>query len=922
MTKYYPPSIPGALPAFYGEYLTVPFTMSRAVSQNSVYRFAIKIKTVQSNRLICSMYTDDINYETGEARFYVKDYMNSFVVGRSYKVQIAYESRDGVVGYYSSVGVIKYTIKPKVFIEGLELKTNNSNLMTYTGHYLQDYPNGSGDISEKVYSYCFTVWNSDGEIVATTENKIHNHETDDEIYESYDIYDMDITLKDGENYFIQYSVITTNGLKESSPKYRIVSQNTVAPEIKADLVVIMNDENGYMTITLQGEKNNGVESVAIGTFLISRSSSEDDFSTWHPVLRFALNGERPSKWIWKDFTIQHGYFYQYALQQYNQETGLYSDKIYSDKIQACFEDAFLFDGERQLRIRFNPKVTSFKQDVLETKTNTLGAKYPFIFRNGNVSYKEFPIAGLISYQMDNEELFIDKKELGFKYDLKKDFTRFITLNPDIKATDEKYFNSLDVYSQLSLQQAYKNRDSANGIMNILTSNETKMEAPDDLKDHMVLAERIFKLKVLEFLTDGKPKLFRSPSEGNYLVRLMNVSLSPEDKLGRMLHSFTSTAYEIAESNYFNLNDSGIIKISEPEVMETRWETIELAKITKRTKLNQYPAYSIDCKDMAPGDQIAFGESASNCSIITIGMTGAYKVNFETPINYIGFISQIGAGAFPKQGLLTYSYKSPTFNQFNTYKSVINEDIPLKQYYGSVNVFEDLEDLKHKITGFYLLHFSRREVQTIYADTSRSNGGDPVYYTSPHAPTQTEESRNKLEISPVDPLILYKVYKIGDVNNDFYYIDGRTRQNIGKQVSYKIYINDKEIDLTDRQMDYELRKPQGITKLIVSNGIVSDIVLQRKEIVYTVEETNATVAKNKSEYLSFLDQLKRFINSNEATRYVWPNAVNPSQTAEYLNTRYNEEFETLRKTKNTSYQKFLDSISKALDGLKKEALENG
>jgi hypothetical protein len=37
---------------------------------------------------------------------------------------------------------------------------------------------------------------------------------------------------------------------------------------------------------------------------------------------------------------------------------------------------------------------------------------------------------------------------------------------------------------------------------------------------------------------------------------MNTSLSPNDTLGRLLHTFTSTAYEIAEYNYSNLKDYG------------------------------------------------------------------------------------------------------------------------------------------------------------------------------------------------------------------------------------------------------------------------------------------------------------------------------------------------------------------------------
>jgi hypothetical protein len=69
-------------------------------------------------------------------------------------------------------------------------------------------------------------------------------------------------------------------------------------------------------------------------------------------------------------------------------------------------------------------------------------------------------------------------------------------------------------------------------------------------------ERQFKMEALEWLTNGKPKLFRSPAEGNFIIRLMNTSLSPNDTLGRMLHTFQTTAYEIAECNYNNLQDYG------------------------------------------------------------------------------------------------------------------------------------------------------------------------------------------------------------------------------------------------------------------------------------------------------------------------------------------------------------------------------
>jgi hypothetical protein len=42
--------------------------------------------------------------------------------------------------------------------------------------------------------------------------------------------------------------------------------------------------------------------------------------------------------------------------------------------------------------------------------DTIGSRYPFIFRNGVIDYKEFPIGGLISYLADDNELFLNHAE--------------------------------------------------------------------------------------------------------------------------------------------------------------------------------------------------------------------------------------------------------------------------------------------------------------------------------------------------------------------------------------------------------------------------------------------------------------------------------------------------------------------------------
>jgi hypothetical protein len=71
---------------------------------------------------------------------------------------------------------------------------------------------------------------------------------------------------------------------------------------------------------------------------------------------------------------------------------------------------YLSDKDRQLKLAFNPKVSSFKPVILETKTDTIGGKYPFIYRNGHVYYHELPISGLISCQLDDFNLFTSEDE--------------------------------------------------------------------------------------------------------------------------------------------------------------------------------------------------------------------------------------------------------------------------------------------------------------------------------------------------------------------------------------------------------------------------------------------------------------------------------------------------------------------------------
>ena len=112
------------------------------------------------------------------------------------------------------------------------------------------------------------------------------------------------------------------------------------------------------------------EKLGQGTFILSRSSEKTNFMEWEIINKFSLIFEKPSSREWKDFTVEQGIRYKYSIQQTNNKD-LYSERIISDEILVDFEDAFLYDGKRQLKIKFNPKVSSFKKHLKILEVNIL-----------------------------------------------------------------------------------------------------------------------------------------------------------------------------------------------------------------------------------------------------------------------------------------------------------------------------------------------------------------------------------------------------------------------------------------------------------------------------------------------------------------------------------------------------------------------
>lgn len=137
--------------------------------------------------------------------------------------------------------------------------------------------------------------------------------------------------------------------------------------------------------------------------------------------------------------------------------------------------------------------------------------------------------------------------------------------------NDNYPNANDTMSE-RFESKYLDGQSANAVAaNTKASyQDNEFEAEDsfdittDINGDNIYIERVFREKVEEFLNDFTYKLYKSPTEGNITIGLMNVTLSPVSSLGRMLYSFSATAYEVADHSLGELNSLGIISIGEYE----------------------------------------------------------------------------------------------------------------------------------------------------------------------------------------------------------------------------------------------------------------------------------------------------------------------------------------------------------------------
>ena len=614
MATLFPPILAASQPAFVSaSSYAIKFTMPELVSLSSIGHIQIKITKQSNNASIVKTekYPDgiiykkksDINFANGEVNILDSDLAApGWQQDTYYKVQMRFGADSDLpwlnegnlkefynwkttqitnntttyqtFGEWSTIMVLKCIDKPVIIISNEQSSGSNGNVQfdsilhavdtitpLLSGSYgcisnepvdkyrFRIYKNQSTDETNLFLDTGWLQHNVTQDNVSLDKNWLQENQIKDLIGKtpavlSTDKHRFKQALSENEQYTLIYSVITKNGYEGSSnPNYfevipsRLNQLTGMSLEVYDHTNALANEE-GCMVLAIDFK-----DSIS-GNFIIIRTDEYSNYTYWEDLCYFTVIGT--NNIVYKtDYTIESGIKYKYAIVKEN-SAGYRSIPLMEKDAPARWVDFqynYILGTKGHIRLMYDNTIQSFKKNVLQNKQDTLGGKYPTITKNGYAYYSEFQVEGLISIEQEITD-YADAS--GFKF---KPGDRFI-------GADKICF------SAYSKDNYFHRADDSDEVGEVFTYQVNNLENINNLTDDYYFVERKYREIIIDFLNDGEYKLYKSPTEGNILVVLTDVSLTPKEELGRLVYSFSATAVEVDEPSLKNLNEFNLINIGE------------------------------------------------------------------------------------------------------------------------------------------------------------------------------------------------------------------------------------------------------------------------------------------------------------------------------------------------------------------------
>lgn len=367
-----------------------------------------------------------------------------------------------------------------------------------------------------------------------------------------------ISLADDTTYYLSIYFKTESGF-EYTKRYELTADYTLAT-LTVDFIATNDRENGRMEFELS---NVGTTSNAL---ILLRSSFDEGYDNFKTIAVFEtanMTTTTSAKKYFYDYLIEPGMLYKYKFQSATINNsgeiisrGASTTTSAQPQIIPDFTGSFFY-GKDDIQINFiyNGQVTGLSKVRKDAFIETIGGKFPFIIRNSNIGYKQFQFSALITHVSDPTRVFRGLTYAELISNLTRDSNDNYIISSDAKnrIVNERYEDFL-----LNGPAIFTGSTSSYATLSNFGQNNINQQSYISRGDNYIV-ERQFRKKLIDWLTDGNPKIFKSEAEGLMLVKLTDVSFEPIAELGRLIYNFSCTVTEIAEMTYENLVKYGLRK---------------------------------------------------------------------------------------------------------------------------------------------------------------------------------------------------------------------------------------------------------------------------------------------------------------------------------------------------------------------------
>lgn len=243
------------------------------------------------------------------------------------------------------------------------------------------------------------------------------------------------------------------------------------------------------------------KSQIISEIAVLKSVLGEGLLKWEEITRIKASTMQEA--VLYDYFVENGNYYRYALQPILANGVKGAITTFYDSV-STFEGFWLL-GEKDMQFSFiyDGKIGTMTKHKPEDFIETISGRFPYAVRSSELDYFTFPFSGKLTYHQDVHNLLTAK-----------DYTTAISPDPSIPIN----------YVELKY------------------GDEMRLNAKNDLEemqDGMVM-QRAWRNKILKWLTDGGLKVLKSESQGNILVKISDVKVTPVESLYGLIADFECT----------------------------------------------------------------------------------------------------------------------------------------------------------------------------------------------------------------------------------------------------------------------------------------------------------------------------------------------------------------------------------------------